>query len=195
MLDLPRRKPRLVIMLKEPRAGRVKTRLGRDIGMVPAAWWFRHQTARLIRRLVDPRWRITLAISPDTARLSPVWPVHLLRQAQGRGDLGERMRRIFETAPHGPVVIIGADIPGVTPMLIARAFRELGRSDAVFGPAEDGGYWLVGWNGLRLPATLFQNVRWSTEHALSDSIRSLPDARIAHIDTLRDVDTAGDLSA
>ena len=53
----------LVIMVKEPRPGRVKTRLGRDIGMVGAAWWFRHQTRSLIRRLRDPRWQIVLAVA------------------------------------------------------------------------------------------------------------------------------------
>ncbi|MBL4807251.1 MAG: hypothetical protein JKY31_08175, partial [Rhodobacteraceae bacterium] len=51
-------------MLKEPRAGRVKTRLGRDIGMTSAAWWFRHQTRRLIRQLTDPRWEIILSVAP-----------------------------------------------------------------------------------------------------------------------------------
>ncbi len=57
---------RLVVMVKAPRPGRVKTRLGRQIGMVPAAWWMRHQTTRLLRRLRDPRWDIWLAVAPDT---------------------------------------------------------------------------------------------------------------------------------
>ena len=52
----------LIVMVKEPRAGRVKTRLGRDIGMVPAAWWFRHQSIRTLRRLVDLRWRTVLGL-------------------------------------------------------------------------------------------------------------------------------------
>jgi glycosyltransferase A (GT-A) superfamily protein (DUF2064 family) len=63
----PERRARLILMVKEPVPGRVKTRLGRGIGMVPAAWWFRHQTARLIRRLEDPRWELVLAVTPDRA--------------------------------------------------------------------------------------------------------------------------------
>ena len=105
------------------------------------------------------------------------------------------MGRVFRTLPPGPVVIIGADIPGVTRTDIDAAFRALGDADAVFGPAEDGGYWLIGLaRGRRTaPAGLFNNVRWSTVHALADTKASLGDARIAHVRTLRDVDTAEDL--
>ena len=182
-------------MLKEPRPGRVKTRLGRDLGMVRAAWWFRHQSHRVIRTLDDPRWRTVLAVSPDRAGLtSRVWPARLGREPQGRGDLGDRMARIFRSMPPGPVVIVGADIPGVSRDHIMRAFRALGDHDAVFGPAADGGYWLVGLKRVAAPpAGLFRDVRWSTEHALSDSLATLPGLRIALLDRLCDVDTAADL--
>lgn len=188
----------LVIMIKEPRPGRVKTRLGQGIGVIPATWWFRHQSARLIRSLRDPRWQIVLAVAPDRAVTSRVWPADLPRLAQGGGDLGQRMKRMLKgvsSAPaHGPVCLIGADIPGITRAHIARAFATLGHSDAVFGPATDGGYWLVGAkHPARLPQTLFQNVRWSSEHALADSVATLPGWRIAQTDVLNDVDTAADL--
>ena len=52
------RRQHLVVMLKEPHPGRVKTRLGRDMGMVGAAWWFRRQTTALLRRIEDPRWTL-----------------------------------------------------------------------------------------------------------------------------------------
>ncbi len=185
----------LIVMVKEPRPGRVKTRLGRDIGMVAAAWWFRHQVARLLRQLDDPRWQVVLAVAPDHAGLkSGVWPDHLPRVAQGPGDLGDRMGRLLRGMPPGPVCIIGADVPGITPASIARAFAALGRCDAVFGPAVDGGYWLVGLKRVQaVPSALFHGVRWSTEHALSDTMKTLPGARIAQVDILRDVDTVSDL--
>lgn len=189
----------LFIMVKEPHPGRVKTRLGRDIGMTAAAWWLRHQSGSLIRRLGrDPRWHTVLAVAPDREGLaSRVWPRHLPRWPQGAGDLGDRMGRIFRRAPKGPVVIIGADIPGITPALIARAFAALGRHDAVFGPAPDGGYWLIGLKrGARpVPPGLFDGVRWSSATALEDTRASLGKAKIALIDTLRDVDRAADLRA
>ncbi|MEI4231328.1 TIGR04282 family arsenosugar biosynthesis glycosyltransferase [Roseovarius sp. D22-M7] len=187
----------LIVMVKEPRPGRVKTRLGREIGMVPAAWWFRHQTARLLREVDDPRWTLSLAVSPDRAGLSSrVWPAHLPRIPQGRGDLGDRMGRLLRGAPPGPVCIVGADIPGIRRHHVARAFGMLGRHDAVFGPAHDGGYWLVGLKRSgRVPATLLRGVHWSSATALDDTIRSLGDLRVGRIDTLRDVDTAADLRA
>lgn len=188
-------RPTLVVMLKEPHPGRVKTRLGQGIGMVPAAWWFRHQVARLLREVEDPRWHLLLAVTPDREGLqSRVWPAHLPRVAQGPGDLGARMGRLLRGLPPGPVSIIGADIPGVRRHHIARAFAALGHHAAVFGPAPDGGYWLVGMKRIAPPpATLFEVVRWSSRHALGDSIASLKGAEVALIDTLADVDNAADL--
>lgn len=185
----------LFVMVKEPRPGRVKTRLGAAMGMTAAAWWFRHQVRALLRRIGDPRWDVVLAVSPDRdGMISRVWPAHLPRVPQGRGTLGDRMGRIFRHSGPGPVCVIGADIPGVGRREIARAFRSLGSHDAVFGPAPDGGYWLVGLKRARpVPPGLFQGVRWSTHHALADTQATMDGLRIATCDTLRDVDTVHDL--
>ena len=181
-------KPRLVIMLKAPVAVRVKTRLWRDIGMTASAWWFRHQSADTIRRLQSKRWETWLAVAPDTALHSRCWPAHLPRMAQGRGDLGVRMARILRSSK-GPVVLIGGDIPGVQPRHIADAFEKLGRNDLVFGPATDGGFWLVGKHG-QVPHSLFKNVHWSCLTTLSETLATTGTARIGEVETLSDVDTA-----
>lgn len=185
----------LVVMVKEPHPGRVKTRLGREIGMIDSAWWFRHQVAGLLRRVRDPRWRTLLAVSPDREGLtSRLWPADLRRVPQGAGNLGDRMKSALMAPPPGPVCIIGADIPGITRVEVARAFSALGGHEAVFGPAPDGGYWLIGLKRARaVPPGIFEGVRWSTEHALADTRASLAGHRIALIDTLQDVDTAADL--
>ena len=189
------RRPTLAVMVKEPRPGRVKTRLGREIGAVEAAWWFRRQSAALLRRLRDPRWRLVVAVSPDAAGMrSRVWPADLPRVAQGPGDLGQRMGRLLRSLPPGPVCVVGADIPGLGRAHAAEAFRALGRHDAVLGPAEDGGYWLIGLRRTAaVPATLFRGVRWSTPDAMADTAGSMPGLRIARAATLLDVDTADDL--
>ena len=194
-------RPTLAIFLKEPRPGRVKTRLAREIGAIEAAWWFRHQSARLIARVArDRRWRTVLAVTPDAEALqSRVWPADLARAPQGPGDLGRRMTRFLRAesgtgVPPGPVAVIGADLPGLRPRHLAQAFRLLARHDAVLGPATDGGYWLIGLGNRRaVPPDLLAGVRWSTEHALTDTL-----ARLGRLDTvlaarLRDVDTAEDL--
>ena len=179
-------------MVKEPRAGRVKTRLGRGIGMTRAAWWYRHQTGRTLRNLRDSRWQIVLSVSPDTAKKSRHWPGDLPRFPQGGGDLGQRMRRALMATP-GPSLLVGSDIPGITRAQIARAFAALGAAETVIGPAKDGGFWLVGLKHPgRAPGTLFEGTRWSHPETLADTLPSLPQP-VATTDTLSDVDTAQDL--
>ncbi|WP_102109141.1 TIGR04282 family arsenosugar biosynthesis glycosyltransferase [Oceaniglobus roseus] len=182
-------------MVKEPRPGRVKTRLARDIGTGAAAWWFRRQALTLLARLDDPRWRLHLAVSPDREGLaSRIWPAHLPRIPQGRGDLGARMLRLLRHPAPGPVLVVGADIPGMTRARIADAFAQLGRHDAVLGPATDGGYWLVGLKRTAAPPPwLFRGVRWSSPHALADTLASAPELSWGRAATLSDVDTAADL--
>lgn len=180
-----------MIMLKEPVAGRVKTRLGQEIGMTSAAWWFRHQNAAIIRRLQSPRWETWLGVAPDTALNSRFWPSHLPRIGQGHGDLGARMRRLLQSSK-GPVVLIGGDIPGVQQAHIAHAFKQLGQHELVFGPATDGGFWLVGKHG-QVPDGLFDNVRWSSTQTLNETLQSVKHRRCGFVKSLADVDHASDL--
>lgn len=186
--------PRLVIMAKEPRAGRVKTRLGHEIGMVRAAWWYRHRLSALAREVQSPLWQTVIAVAPDSAVASPALP-EVPRVGQGRGDLGARMARLFRTLPPGPVVIIGSDIPGISRGYIRFAFQELGRHDAVLGPAPDGGYWGIGLRRIqRGPKGILRSVRWSSRHALNDTLATMPNLRIAMLPVLADVDDASDLA-
>ena len=193
MADLtkPEAGPRrwLVAMAREPRCGAVKTRLARDIGAVTATGFYRRTLANICRRLAhDPRWRMCLAVSPDLAIGSGIWPAGVLLIPQGPGDLGVRMQRVFDGLPPGPAVIIGTDIPQISAPHIAAAFRLLGSHDAVFGPAGDGGYWLAGLRrSPRVPA-IFANVRWSSAHTLADTLANLKSASVALTETLCDVD-------
>ena len=191
------RRGTVVIFVKAPVAGRVKTRLGREIGMGRAAALFRILTSHTLREAEKSGFRVVLAVDPPGAAKEGArfWPPHLRRIAQGRGDLGDRMARVFRHA-RGPVVIIGADAPGLRARHLRRAFAALKGSDAVFGPAEDGGYWLIGLNGRRAAPDLFAGVRWSTKHALKDTLETLPKSfNVAMLERLRDVDEAADLEA
>jgi rSAM/selenodomain-associated transferase 1 len=186
----------LVIFVKAPRLGTVKRRLADDIGAVAATTFYRQTTRVLLHRLgPDRRWHCWLAVTPDRdAGGGRFWPAGISRLRQGGGDLGWRMARPLSILPPGPVVIIGSDIPGILPRHIAEAFRALGRHDAVFGPAEDGGYWLVGLRrrprptGARQPG-IFKNVRWSSKFALADTIANLGTGQSAALlETLADID-------
>ena len=188
--------PQLVVMAKRPALGAVKTRLAKGIGAVAAAKFYRRTSLDLLHRIgADPRWQTLLALSPDRAvHDGGVWPQAIPRIAQGPGDLGARMGRLMRDLPPGPVVIVGSDIPDIAPIHIAEAFARLGKADAVFGPSEDGGYWLVGLRRRPRVAEIFDAIRWSSEHALADTLRNVERAglSVAKLETLSDIDTGDD---
>jgi glycosyltransferase A (GT-A) superfamily protein (DUF2064 family) len=171
----------VILFVRAPRLGAGKSRLARDIGAIAALRFERLMLAQTLRRLGrDPRWRLRLAITPhrEASRLCAV--------PQGRGELGTRMRRAMAGCRPGPVILVGADIPGMTAAHIAQAFALLGRHDVVFGPARDGGFWLV---GARHRSPRFGIVRWSSPHALADVLVNLPRSiSVGFAATLDDVD-------
>ncbi len=182
----------LVIFAKYPRMGAGKRRLAKDIGPVQAQRFQRvNLTHTLLRLGTDPRWTTWLAATPD--RSGP-WPLGVSTLPQGGGDLGRRMVAVARSLPPGPVVIIGSDIPGINRTHIGSAFRALGQHDAVFGPAADGGYWLVGLRRSPCIVDPFQAVRWSTKHALCDTLHNLAGRKIALLNQLADVDDGTSLS-
>lgn len=186
---MSRRRPTVIVMAKQPVLGRVKTRLAAGIGPVAATAFYRTTLARTLRVLgADRRWRLVVAVTPDRWRPRP--PHGRAALPQGRGDLGSRMRRCLHAALPGPAVLIGADIPEVRPAHIAAALAALRRAPWVLGPATDGGYWLI---GARRPLPPLAPVRWSTPHALADTLALLPAAALGPV--LRDVDDAAAYSA
>ena len=189
-----RQRRHLVVFLRTPRLGRVKSRLAAGIGALEALRFYRETCEHLLRRMMrDRRWQVHLALTPDRDALGArAWPVAAARFGQGMGDLGRRMERAVRRLPPGPVVIVGSDIPALGPAHVVRAFAALGTHHAVFGPAADGGYWLVGLRRRpRLPRPLFPRVRWSSPEALADTLAGLPrDLRVAFLETLEDVDDA-----
>jgi rSAM/selenodomain-associated transferase 1 len=181
-------------MVKVPALGRTKTRLAREIGAVGATAFYRHTVSAVLGRLgAASDWQTILCVAPDADRRSPVWPKRFARLPQGPGDLGQRMQRVMDRLPPGPAVIIGTDVPTIRAEHIRKAFRMLGSHDAVFGPSPDGGYWLVGLKRTGRVPRVFDGVRWSSAHALADTLRNLSGLRVAKAASLADVDEAADL--
>jgi uncharacterized protein len=179
----------LVIFAKAPRLGRVKSRLAKGIGVVPAWQFYRQNLKRIVNRMsANARWTTWLAVTPDKSSLL-MGKVRMIDQ--GTGDLGARMGRVMTTLPSGPVVIVGTDIPDIQQTDIRQAFRRLGSYDAVLGPATDGGYWLVGLKRTPSIPRIFEDVRWSSPHALSDTLANL-DRQALKVHMLRELEDVDD---
>ncbi|MDC0158993.1 TIGR04282 family arsenosugar biosynthesis glycosyltransferase [Rhodospirillaceae bacterium] len=185
----------LIIFAKAPQMGIVKRRLAKDIGYINATFWYKSQLTTLVREFNRKLpLRKYLFITPSNSKnifnhcAKGNWEI----KYQSKGDLGQRMADAMMRVGNGPRVLIGSDIPDVKYDHIKKAFETLGRSKAVFGPADDGGYWLIGIaSGQKLPK--MKNVRWSTRHALDDTIKCFdPKVTIRYIKTLSDIDNGQD---
>jgi rSAM/selenodomain-associated transferase 1 len=181
------------VFARLPRLGSVKRRLAREIGARAALQFYRRTLARTLRMLAaDRRFRTVVAVTPD--RAAGAWLAGLPTVPQGGGDLGKRMERAAGRWPHRRVAIVGSDIPELTAADVAAAFRRLGSAQACFGPAADGGYYLVALSPRR-PSRPFGRVRWSSEWALADTLANFRNQRVGFVRELHDVDTAEDLRA
>ena len=190
----------VVVMAKAPLAGYAKTRLIPALGAAGAAALAErlldHAVAQALAAALGP---VTLCVTPD--RSHPAF-VRLARQPgigladQGTGDLGQRMHRAFEAALQPPVdrvLLIGTDAPALDAAVLQAAAAGLATHDAVFVPALDGGYALL---GLRRPApALFEGMAWSTAEVMARTRERLAAAglRALELEALADVDEPADL--
>lgn len=181
----------VVIFARCPQLGRVKTRLAADIGPVETLRFYRATLNTVSRRLASGGgWSTWIGITPDdTLGKDRLYPRGVGRLPQGGGDLGERMAHCLSRFGSHPALIVGSDIPDIDRRHIAAAFDALKRHDLVFGPSDDGGYWLVGAAQGARAGNLFDDVRWSTEHALAATLANArKGARVAMLEPLADID-------
>ena len=187
-------RPRVIIFARAPRYGAVKSRLARELGPAETLRFYRTTLASLLRTVGnDPRWETVIALTPDAAATPAEWTGAKRVVSQGDGDLGRRMlRALRKTGARRPTVVIGSDIPDITPARLSAAFRALGRTPYVLGPTPDGGYWLIGaQHPERLQRHALDGVRWSTHHARADTIVHLDAANVALLPfELEDIDDA-----
>jgi rSAM/selenodomain-associated transferase 1 len=187
----------VLVFLKWPEPGRVKTRLASTLGPERAAALYRHwvgvilghlQPIRSATRLVgyfegapEEAFRDWLALADDW------WP-------QPSGDLGERLVAGFARAFHlgGPVLAVGTDCLEIDAGLLLQAFEQLSHRDVVFGPTPDGGYYLIGLSVAR--PELFRSIRWSSPFALDDHLRCCREERwsVSLLSMRHDIDTEND---
>jgi rSAM/selenodomain-associated transferase 1 len=191
----------LLVFLKAPEMGEVKTRLGAAIGPNHAATLYRRMAEQIVTATTpsSDAYLQVLVFAPAGAREGieawlpgrAVWP-------QPDGDLGARMAGASAAALAAGahrVVIVGTDVPSLDRVVIHDALRALDDHEVVLGPAEDGGYWLI---GLRQPQPeLFDGVPWSTEQvaATTQARAEAAGLRLALLAPRQDIDTIDDLRA
>ena len=183
----------LIIFARAPEYGSVKTRLAADIGKQEALDFYTATLTVLLKNMHDKRWDLTVSTATASATNHAFFKNHHTL-VQPEGDLGHRMAKVLDHFLGSPRVIIGSDIPAIRPAHIKRAFEALLDHDVVFGPASDGGFWLVGCSADFIADSsadnaFMKNVAWSTDHTLADTLATLPvDCRVATLSTLEDVD-------
>jgi rSAM/selenodomain-associated transferase 1 len=190
---------KVIVFAKAPVAGFAKTRLARVIGnQVAANLAARMLTETIAQTVAAGLGPVELCCAPDTTHVqfsAEQKKYNLVLSQQGEGDLGQRMCRAFERAlqQHQRVLLIGTDAPDLqAPQLIAAA-HALQEHGAVFVPAHDGGYVLVGLSHP-MPA-LFDGVAWSTSQVMSQTRSKLAELGESYVElpALHDVDEAQDL--
>lgn len=186
----------LIIFVKNPELGKAKTRLAATIGDEAAL--------EVYKRLLQKTMEITCGLTQDKTVFynqfidsQDLWhSEHYSKKLQIKGNLGEKMHHAFEWAfdeGYKDVCIIGSDCFDLSEQIIDRAFQTLRQNDAVIGPSEDGGYYLLGLSKF-LPE-VFSNKKWSTESVCDDTVQDFKKAGYSFetIDTLNDIDTEKDL--
>ena len=186
----------LIIFIKNPEAGKVKTRLAKDIGNENALTIYKHLLAHTRKIAIGVKANRHLFYD-DSISLKDDWPeIDFKKFVQQGDDLGLRMFNAFEKAflNSQKVIIIGSDCMELTPDIIEKAFLELNNHDFVIGPANDGGYYLLGMKYTE--QSFFQGKAWSTDSVYRDTVANISNLSksLFILPLLSDVDTIADLS-
>lgn len=185
----------LIIFIKNPVLGKVKTRLAKGIGDEAALEVYKELLA--ITRSVSQEVKASKYLYyADGINDKDDWSIgYFIKRQQVERDLGGRMESAFDEVlqEHGKVILVGSDCPKITKAIIDDAFEKLNTNDVVLGPSQDGGYYLIGLR--RSCPEIFNNIRWSTDEVLSMTIKVIKDSKFEYalVEELNDIDTIEDL--
>lgn len=186
----------LMIFVKNPVPGKVKTRLAKTLGTDKAL--------EIYNALIQHTHQVTRVLDVDKAVFysdeiieGDVWDKsEYQKMVQEGSDLGKRMLNAFKNAfqrGYKKVVIIGSDCFELTPDILREAFDSIPKNNFVIGPTHDGGYYLIGMTALH--AALFKNKKWSGDEVLHDTLTDLRNMNGSYklLPELTDIDTEEDL--
>ena len=184
----------IITFTRNPELGKVKTRLAKTIGETSAL--------AIYIKLLEHTESVLRNIDSDKAvyysvkiRENDLWDSNRYQKHQQFGDdLGIRMQNAFKAgfdAGYNKIVIVGSDLHDLQPKHITQAFEVLDTNDVTIGPAEDGGYYLLGMKTLH--KDVFENKNWGTETVFDDTIKNLKNESVFLLEQLNDVDTYEDI--
>lgn len=186
--------PLIMVFVRNPELGRVKTRLAKSIGDQAALETYKilsKHTSKIINEIDSDQ----LIFYSDKIQDNDIWTAtNCKKQIQTKGDLGQKMLDAFQygfSLGYQKIIIIGSDLYSLRPKHIESAFEQLENYDVVIGPALDGGYYLLGLNFI-IPK-IFNQKQWSTSSVLKETLSDLKEFNVNLLEPLNDIDTYEDL--
>ena len=184
----------LLIFTRNPELGKVKTRLAKTIGAEKAL--------AIYKFLLAHTKKVTEKIACDKAvyysvkvREDDLWNGEIYQKKQQLGeDLGIRMQNAFQDAfanGYEKVLIVGSDLIDLSEEIIEKGFLQLASNDDVIGPAEDGGYYLLGMKSVH--PNVFKNKNWGTSSVREETLNDLKDKKVHLLNELNDADVLDDI--
>lgn len=167
--------PRVILFVKAPIPGQVKTRLARKLGGQAAVRLYKCFVNDLVKKIESAGLHLYIFYDPPDAEAAiRAWlGCNRFCFPQKGKDLGERMSLAFQQTFSGGVqraVLIGSDLPDLPAEIIANALTALNESPAVIGPSKDGGYYLIGFRPSSFRTDVFEDIPWSSERVLSATL-------------------------
>lgn len=186
--------PLIMVFVRNPELGRVKTRLAKSIGDQAALETYKilsKHTSKIISEIDSDQ----LIFYSDKIQDNDIWTAtNCKKQIQTKGDLGQKMLAAFQygfSLGYQKILIIGSDLYSLRPKHIESAFEKLENYDVVIGPALDGGYYLLGLNFII--SKIFKQKQWSTSSVLKETLSDLKEFNVNLLEPLNDIDTYEDL--
>ena len=189
-------KKAIIIFVRNPEMGKVKTRLAATVGAAAALHVYKKLLQHTLQqtKLADADKFVFYA---NNITANDIWQeAAYIKLQQQQGNLGAKMEAAFNvifSKGYSRVLIIGSDCPHLNPQHVTEAFRQLQQNDVAIGPATDGGYYLLGMK--RLYAPLFENIEWSPSNVYKSTLEKIGSLGLhsQSLEALTDVDEEKDV--
>lgn len=188
----------LILFMKAPVVGRVKTRLAQSIGDDYATTIYRMMCKHLLSIKLPQDTDVIIAYDDDLHAHLPAYVKRKQFFFQSSGDLGARMYDAFQNVfaqNYQKIILVGSDIPDITEEILQKALTLLSHNNAVLSPTHDGGYYLIGFQADSFFQNPFQGITYSRNDVYEKTLTTMKHLKVAKTKMLRDIDTLDDLRA